>query len=1003
MAMSILNPLFNGIDSFFAWLMTSLQQTTESYCDIETADDPYTLVGYDGSLLTVLEFNGVTELVGVDEFMNLHKGLTMALQNNLKRKGHAFQFYFSYDRGAVAAQIKEIMTPARQTAEQLSLSLEDLLDERATYLQQFCATEKMYFVLWTRPAMLSVEQYKRAKKSKLKFLHKAKVPSLVNAQNFLASIPEMREEHRSFVQSVKNDLDTLHIDSRILEVHEAVRAIRMTADPEFTAANWKPVLPGDTIPVRDLNKMAGEISDVMWPSLGKQILPRDAENLDLRTCRIGDRIYSSIFIDLLPQEVQPFVQLFNRALAANIPWRISFFVESDGLCGLRYKAMLASILSFTSSYNRLLSDSVKMLQQVDVGTDDAVVKLRISLSTWAPEGERGLLRTRAAELSKAVQGWGNCEVSERCGDAFAGVVSSMLGVTTSPSATVTAAPLESVLYLLPYTRPASAWKNGAVLLRSPDGKLWPYQPGSSQQTTWIDLMYARPGSGKSVLSNTINLGLCLAPGIQALPYIAIIDVGPSSSGLISLLKEALPRKKRHLVAYHRLQMTPEYAINPFDTQLGCRQPTSSERSFLVNFLTLLATPLGADKPYDGVSDMAGLVIDELYRYFADGSSARIYTPGVDAVIDGILEEIGFVRDDHTTWWEITDALFVAGFDYEAGLSQRYAMPLLADAASICRSQPIDDLYGKVITPTGESLVVAFGRMISSAVREYPILSRVTQFDLGDARVVSLDLDEVAQSGGDAADRQTAVMYMLARYVLARAYFLTKETVAQMPKQYQEHHMTRLTSLHETPKRIVYDEFHRTSKSQAVRDQVILDMREGRKWNVQIALISQSLEDFDRVMVEFATSIFIMDAGPAQTIKRSAEVFGLSDTAIAALRHRVHGPRKEGATFLAQFATKHGLNTQLLTNTLGPIGLWAFSTTTEDASLRDKLYKRLGPARARRALAANFPQGSVRHVIEERLAKEKEVANFIEEVSTQNIVDQLLEEVMKSVNITGAEQ
>ena len=42
-------------------------------------------------------------------------------------------------------------------------------------------------------------------------------------------------------------------------------------------------------------------------------------------------------------------------------------------------------------------------------------------------------------------------------------------------------------------------------------------------------------------------------------------------------------------------------------------------------------------------------------------------------------------------------------------------------------------------------------------------------------------------------------------------------------------------------------------------QVIIDMREGRKWNVQIALISQSLDDFDKIMIEFATSIFIMDA------------------------------------------------------------------------------------------------------------------------------------------------
>ena len=103
----------------------------------------------------------------------------------------------------------------------------------------------------------------------------------------------------------------------------------------------------------------------------------------------------------------------------------------------------------------------------------------------------------------------------------------------------------------------------------------------------------------------------------------------------------------------------------------------------------------------------------------------------------------------------------------------------------------------------------------------------------------------------------------------------------------------------------------------MRDQVILDMREGRKWNVQIALISQSLDDFDPVMVEFGTSIFIMDAGPEQAIKRSTEIFGLSETARIALKTRVHGPREGGATFLAQFATKNGMNTQLLTNTLRP--------------------------------------------------------------------------------------
>src|SRR4029079_17177176 len=380
---------------------------------------------------------------------------------------------------------------------------------------------------------------------------------------------------------------------------------------------------------------------------------------------------------------------------------------------LRFKSLMAAILAWTASQNALVHDATKLLRDIDLNTDDAVVKLQVSLATWAPEGNIRLLRTRAAELAKAVEGWGSCEASEVSGDVFAGVSSSILGFSATSVATPSVAPLSDVVYMLPFTRPASAWQHGAMLLRSPDGKPWPYQPGSAQQTTWIDLMYARPGSGKSVLSNAINLALCLSGGIQRLPRIAIIDIGPSSSGLISLLKEALPTANKHWVAYHRLRMTTDYAINPFDTQLGCRYPTAQERGFLVNFITLLATPLGAERPYDGISDMAGLIIDELYKYLADDGKPHLYTKGLEPIVDDILAEIGFVLDEHTTWWEVTDALFLAGFQHEALLAQRFAMPLLADAASICRTQVIEDLYGQVKAPTGEPLIQAFGRMISS--------------------------------------------------------------------------------------------------------------------------------------------------------------------------------------------------------------------------------------------------------------------------------------------------
>ena len=145
------------------------------------------------------------------------------------------------------------------------------------------------------------------------------------------------------------------------------------------------------------------------------------------------------------------------------------------------------------------------------------------------------------------------------------------------------------------------------------------------------------------------------------------------------------------------------------------------------------------------------------------------------------------------------------------------------------------------------------------------------------------------------------------------------------------------------------------------------------------------------MVEFATSVFIMESGPEQSVRKTAQVFGLSRTAEVALKTRVHGPREEGATFLAQFATKQGSNTQLLTATLGPIELWALSTTTEDVNIRNRLYKTIGARQARVLLAEKFPSGSA---IENMLVEYKEEGRMIDEEARTGVIDELINVLLK---------
>src|SRR5438046_10739953 len=103
--------------------------------------------------------------------------------------------------------------------------------------------------------------------------------------------------------------------------------------------------------MHEARPVAGELSGLMWPPLSRQIFPRDAMSIDMRTIRIGDRIYTPLFIDLFPQELKSFMVLFSRTLPTQVPWRISFLIESGVLATIRFKSIMARILSWTAANN----------------------------------------------------------------------------------------------------------------------------------------------------------------------------------------------------------------------------------------------------------------------------------------------------------------------------------------------------------------------------------------------------------------------------------------------------------------------------------------------------------------------------------------------------------------------------------------------------------------------------------------------------------------------------
>ncbi|MCP5037915.1 MAG: hypothetical protein GY945_09985 [Rhodobacteraceae bacterium] len=384
--------------------------------------------------------------------------------------------------------------------------------------------------------------------------------------------------------------------------------------------------------------------------------------------------------------------------------------------------------------------------------------------------------------------------------------------------------------------------------------------------------------------------------------------------------------------------------------------------------------------------MIGLILDLAYAHFADDGAPTRYTPHPDRQVDQALSTHPLSLDSEPTWWEVVDGLFAAGDRDNATRAQRYAVPILSDLIAVAQLPQVQDIYGAMtLMGTGESPIKLFSRTISAATREFPVLAYPTQFDIGNARIASLDIASLCGDMTAIGQRQTAIVYMLARHILARDLFLDEHSARYAPALYQRYHQRLFEENQAYPKKFCMDEKHRCGPIAAVNAQIIRDKREGRKNNVHVDLASQIMTDFTDEMIELASTVYIMEYGNDDMAEEAREKFSLPRSAMEQLRTYGHGPTAEGAPFLCSMKTKRGQIYQLLYLTNGPIEMWALATTAEDRYIRRKLYTLFGPRLARTALAQLYPSGSVKAEIERRLDASIET-NLDKEQVMQAIID-----------------
>ena len=982
-------PLEDGLR--LVWALR--RKPLESFLLPAAALDGGVLSCLDGSLVSLFRVDGARAVTGAAELDAFADLAERRLNSAFAAPGHALHAVFERAPDEGAAVVGEAGAAMRRRCARLGLAFDDVAEERGRRLAPLLAAETCLLACWTRPVALPPDRAKRDGK-RIRERRKHWLPELREAQCPFASPESLAPRHEALVGTVGDVLSEAGLVAERLDAAGAVRALRRSvAGVGTTTADWRPVACGDDAPPRVTEPF--ELG-AYPPPLAPQVLIRDAQRVG-SAVRVGHRLYGALDMLLGPRRVRPFSELMSRLAGAGLPFRFSLLLEGGGLEGFEARSarIAANFLAFSSDDSRLARNAMRRV--AELGADArAIVRLRLGLLTWvgADEGEEALSR-RLSRLQQLAEGWGETVFTPVVGDPVESVAASAPGFCCGGTATPALAPIGDALRMLPVGRPAPLGRPGAAcLFRSPDGKPLPfgYEDGEDYA---FETIYGVPGRGKSVLLNGLALAFALQAGQARLPLQATIDIGPSSSGLISLIREALPPARRHEAGWYALRMVPECAINPCDTQLGCRAPLPAERAFLGNLLGLMLTPAGAEGVPDGMREAIAPALAGAYAMRSDavaGGEPRAYTRGRDAAVDSALDTGGCRLPPKPLWWDAVDTLFDAGAFEAAARAQRYAVPVLGDLLAAVREPSVQALIGRAVYgPGGETVTEAFVRVLTSLSAAWPVLFAPTAFDVAGARVAAIDLSEVAPTGSAEADRQTAAFYLLARHALTRDWWIGEDALPSIPERYRGWHAERLRRLRETPKRLAYDEFHRTAGAAAVRAQVERDVREARKLRVRLALASQRIEDFGPALVELANRYWVLGAGgKTSEVEALGALFELSDTLKDAVRFALPGPGRDGAPALLIAADARGRFEQLVVNTPGPVELWALTTAPADVALRSRLYRRLPAADARSALARAFPEGTARPRIDadRRRLEESGAAAAAEEDILDRIADEL---------------
>ncbi|MCZ4337770.1 hypothetical protein [Shewanella colwelliana] len=955
-------------DSIFDVFGKFRREAAIDYFDLCHNCDTNTLVTDGGSLVTVMKVHGLQAIDGENEWREAALAIENALKMLFNREGVTFQWVFEKNDHKTLQSLIDATAPNYKAMRDLDLDIKDIMMENIAVNREFVCYESSYIAIWSDLRLIDSQLAKNRIRENSE--HALNLDLLLKeCPNIFGVISELMVKHSALVEEFLFAMRRGRLDLKELSAHEACNAIKLQYH-EGTNRDWSPMLIGDRRHLRTITdgEPNADGSELFWVPIKKQVANKPIEYTKPGVVKIGENYSKTGVVEVFPETLKPFRTLIEK-IDKNIPFRLSFKLRSGKG---KLWALRQTIFAFTQFAHADNSRVVAEMQKLEANKE-SVPSIRLSMSFSTTSLQVDKLEYYYSRIEQAIQGWGSSYVTEDKIDEHAAFCSTVVGASANSSLPETYAPVDDVVKLLPFDRTSSVWDHGFTLFRTLQGKMFPWAAINTLTRPAIELYIARSRQGKSVLSNSILMGLVLGGGNVELPYSCTIDVGPSSVGVHQFIKDRLPEHNRHLVETYVMEFDNGDYINPCQKYPCVDSLFPFQREFLHGFLMLLCQNSKGESHVD-MEGYLDALISEVYAHKAEESPTE-YVAGLEKGVDEWIKNTQFELNPDTNWREIELALGEADEWDLAGRCAVYSSPVLSEFRDVSRqSRSLERTYGDEMDGPGAE----FRKRVEEASKKYPVFCKHSTKSFAESRLRTIDLQNVLTKDENIGPRQNGLMFNFALYVGSGDFMISKNCLYQIENRFKPHYEKLIARIRALPARLFVDEFHNCGGLRQTVANVEKYFREGGKWGINSALSSQSFVDMTDTMIGQATSYFFLGGVSREVAQKMKEKFSLSESDVKALTDgTVHGPKRDGSCLLYVYKTQDGQFSQTLKFAAGKKLLWVNSTHPEDLTLKEIVTKELGTNDCTTALAEYFPSGTSVDEVERIKASGESTGDILE--------------------------